>query len=236
MDTKSNATVAVLFLHHMKSDVVMHNYELLKKFNKDVSIFPVGFEWHDLIDGSHVVRRTDELPNNYVLNKILNTGTSSESDLLIYDFFLYHQDFSSYFVFEWDTYCNCSIKDYFKDGMEMDTFSAQTFPNETVKNWSWYGFLSDSQKMMPNIGGTYPTSGLYYKRHVLTGMLDLLLNNPRVYDNIQNEMRLGTLIQQAGYKLKECGGDTIQFYEMTHYRPNIKSGVKGYYHPIKTIL
>ena len=64
----------------------------------------------------------------------------------------------------------------------------------------------------------------------------LVLENPRLYDNIQNEMRLGTLLQQAGYRLESYGANTNQFCEGSHYRSEIKNNVKGYYHPIKVIL
>jgi len=259
--------LAVLYLHHCKNDVTLYNYNRLKKFNPDVDIYPVGFEWHDLIEGSHVVYRHDELPNNFVLNKLLNNTTSSESDLCIYDFFLHYQDYESYFVIEWDTYCNASIQEVYGDVLEKyDTFSAYTFTNEFhgpgtgiltntdglnidnsheryVKRWSWYRYFfsslnepTEQSKLLPYLGGTYPTSLLYYKNNVLKDALELILSNPRLYDNIQNEMRLGTILQQAGYKLNEYGGNTNQFNEQEHYRIDIENNVKGYYHPIKDII
>lgn len=306
MNNKNN--MAVLFLHHTKSDITIHNYNLLKKFNPNLSIFPVGFAWHDLMEGSHIVHRSDELPNNSILEKFLSNGksTSSESDLYIYDFFLHHQDFDSYFVVEWDTYCNASIEECYGEAMnKYDTFSANIFTNEKpefdivnkfdlcvicdnqtdvevgtnvklrnnyidgigqfcldcynktdktkyidvkskrtyFKEWSWYKYYfsqlnepTEQKKLLPYLGGTYTTSLLYYKKQVLHDIVDLTLQNPRLYDNIQNEMRLGTLIQQAGYRLESYGSRTNQFCEMPHYRSDIKNNVKGYYHPIKEIL
>jgi hypothetical protein len=248
--------MAVLFLHHSTSDVTMHNYKLLQINNPNKKIYPVGFSWHELMDNSHIVyRRDDEFPNNYVLNHILNSGTSSESDLCIYDFFLHHQNFDSYFVVEWDTYCNSSIEECYGDIINShDTFSALTFTNEIdspdvektqrryVKEWSWYNLFESiataeqKEKLTPYLGGTYPTSLLYYSKKALYDMVELVLNDPRLYDNIQNEMRLGTLLQQAGYKLKEYGSNTNQFFEQDSYKLNIQNNVKGYYHPIKTIL
>lgn len=262
-----NKKLAVLYLHHCKNEVTIHNYNRLKKFNPDLDVYPVGFEWHDLIEGSHIVHRHDELPNNFVLNKLVNNTTSSESDLYIYDFFLHHQDYESYFVVEWDTYCNASILEVYGDVFEKyDTFSAYTFTNEFngpgtgiienidnlniddsheryVKRWSWYRYFfqklnepTEQNKLLPYLGGTYPTSLLYYKNKVLRDVLELILSNPRLYDNIQNEMRLGTVLQQAGYKLNEYGGNTNQFVEQKHYRMDIQNNIKGYYHPIKDII
>ena len=262
-----NKKLAVLYLHHCKNEVTIHNYNRLKKFNPDLDVYPVGFEWHDLIEGSHIVHRHDELPNNFILNKLVNNTTSSESDLYIYDFFLHHQDYESYFVVEWDTYCNASILEVYGDVFEKyDTFSAYTFTNEFngpgtgiienidnlniddsheryVKRWSWYRYFfqklnepTEQNKLLPYLGGTYPTSLLYYKNKVLRDVLELILSNPRLYDNIQNEMRLGTVLQQAGYKLNEYGGNTNQFVEQKHYRIDIQNNIKGYYHPIKDII
>ena len=262
-----NKKLAVLYLHHCKNEVTIHNYNRLKKFNPNLDVYPVGFEWHDLIEGSHIVHRHDELPNNFVLNKLVNNTTSSESDLYIYDFFLHHQDYESYFVVEWDTYCNASILEVYGDVFEKyDTFSAYTFTNEFngpgtgiienidnlniddsheryVKRWSWYRYFfqklnepTEQNKLLPYLGGTYPTSLLYYKNKVLRDVLELILSNPRLYDNIQNEMRLGTVLQQAGYKLNEYGGNTNQFVEQKHYRIDIQNNIKGYYHHIKDII
>jgi hypothetical protein len=298
--------LAVLYIHHCKNDVTLHNYDRLKRFNPDVDIYTVGFEWHDLIEGSHVVRRNDELPNNYILNNILKNGTSSESDLCLYDFFLYHQDYDSYFVIEWDTYCNASIHEVYGEVMKQyNTFSANIFTNEIsevsknekfdlcvvcesvtdteigtnvhirnnyidgvgqfckhcydkvdrskyievkpkrthFKEWSWYKYFfsklnepTEQKQLLPYLGGTYPTSLLYYTNEVLHNMVKLVLENPRLYDNIQNEMRLGTLLQYAGYRLESYGANTNQFCEGSHYRSEIKNNVKGYYHPIKVIL
>ena len=264
---KKKNKLAVLYIHHCKNDVTLHNYDRLKRFNPDVDIYPVGFEWHDLIEGSHVVRRHDELPNNYILNDILKNGTSSESDLYLYDFFLHHQDYDSYFIIEWDTYCNASIEEVYGTAFEKyDTFSAYTFTNEFygpgtgalmditnldvdnsheryVRRWSWYRYffskLNEPTKqnvLVPYLGGTYPTSLLYYTNKALHDIIQLVLDNPRLYDNIQNEMRLGILLQKAGYKLNEYGGESNQFFEQPTYMENISNNVKGYYHPIKKIL
>lgn len=299
--------MAILFLHHTKSDVTLHHYNLLKKHNPNSNVFPVGFAWHNLMEGSHIVYRYDEYPNNYILNNILNMGTSSESDLCIYDFFIHHQNFDSYFVVEWDTYCNCSVEEYYGEAMKKyDTFSANIFTNvkesseiiidknfdmcaicenitntkigtnvklrnnyidgvgqlcfkcyttvdktkyiqtkphrQYVKEWSWYRqFFSQlneptkQKKLLPYLGGTYPTSLLYYTHQVLYDMMELILKNTGLYDNIQNEMRLGTLLQQAGYRLEMYGRETNQFCEQPHYHTDIINNIKGYYHPIKTI-
>lgn len=245
----------ILFTHHSQNDITKHHFELVKKHNPNIPVIPVGFEHHQLLEGSHIVRKTSEYPDNDQLNTILQTGNSSESDLYIYDFFIHNQDYKSYIVIEWDTYCNASIEDCYGEAMDKyDTFSALSFTNipdhpdtvhtqkRYVTEWSWYHYFqllkspAEQKKLMPYLGGTYPTSLLFYKHHVLHNMVSYLLSDPRLYDNIQNEMRLGTLIQQAGYKIVEYGQHTNQFFEQPHYQTDIANNIKGYYHPIKTIL
>ena len=45
-----------------------------------------------------------------------------------------------------------------------------------------------------------PTSGILFTRSVLSSMVTLIINNPRQYDNMFSELRLGTLLQQSEYK------------------------------------
>lgn len=265
----TNNKIAILFIHHEKSDVTIHNYNLLKKFNPELDIFPIGFRWHDLIEGSHVVDRYDELPNNKILNKILNNGTStsSESDLYIYNFFLHNQDYAGYFLYEWDTYCNDSIMNVYRDAFnKYDFFCSQMLTNEFygpgtgyientegldieksdsryVKRGSWYRYFfsklnepTAQKQLLRHLGSASTTSLMYFKHKVLHDITELVLRNPRLYDNIQNEMRLGTLIQQAGHTLHEYGSHTNHFKEEPHYVPEIMAGVKGCYHSIKRII
>ena len=84
----------------------------------------------------------------------------------------------------------------------MNYFSHCIVRKENLKNWIWYNELSDFQKLIPDIGGMGPTSGLFFTKSVLSSMVDLVINNPRQYDNMFSELRLGTLLQQSGYTLK----------------------------------
>lgn len=250
-----DSDIAIFFLHHNTCDVTLHHYELLKKHNPNCKIIPTGFSWHTLMENAHVVYRNEEYPSNMYLNKILFNGksTSSESDLCIYDTFLHNQDYKYYFVIEWDTYCNCSIVDYYGDIItKVDNFSAFMFNNipdipdtirkTNVKEWSWYSYFNtiksaeEKNILLPYLGGTYPTSLLFYSKNALYKMVELILNNPRLYDNIQNEMRLGTLLQQSGFVLNEFGSDKNQFFEQSNYKTDILNNIKGYYHPIKEKL
>jgi predicted small secreted protein len=100
--------ICILFLHYLNDDVTINHYELLKKYNPTKNIYPIGFENHNLIDGSHVVRKSELYPKNDIINKNCKKEYWTEADLLIYDFYLKYPNLPTYLVMEWDTYCNCS--------------------------------------------------------------------------------------------------------------------------------
>jgi len=74
--------ISILFLHYSNDNITMQNYELLKKYNPTKNIYPIGFENHNLIDGSHVVSRKQSYPKNNLLNETCKREYWSEADLL----------------------------------------------------------------------------------------------------------------------------------------------------------
>ncbi len=65
----------IIFLHHNKSDVTIHNLNLIKKHNPTKNIYTVGFEGNDLIEGSHIVKNSKDLyPSNDLLFNQMKTN------------------------------------------------------------------------------------------------------------------------------------------------------------------
>jgi len=226
----------ILFLHCSTNDVTLQNYELIKKYNPTKNVYPIGFENHDLLDDSHIVVRKQEYPNNHVLNEMYGNKYWSEADLLIYDFYLHNPNLSSYLVLEWDTYCNCSLESFYGESLYSDTFSHIIHTECNINDWYWYTMLTDEQKLIPSIGGITPTSGLLFKNVVLSQMTEKLLANPRCYDNMFSELRLGTLLQQCGYKLTTPFSDSDKYISWDFDNIVFDTSQSGYYHPIKTLV
>ena len=233
--------IAIVFTHFNTSKVTLHHFNSLKRYNPSKKIFPVGFANHKLLESSHFVKDFFRYPVNDQLDnqvKKLVTNPSkywSISDFLIYDFFLNFSQFDAYFFVEWDTFCNCSIEDFYGADLERDCFSPRTVPYQNLKSWMWFDYLSQEQKEMPGLGGATPITCMYFKNSVLQKMTSLLLENPRKYDNMISEMRVGSLIQQAGYELFSCRGLTVNFKESKTFKVYIENNVRGFYHPVKTI-
>jgi len=228
--------ICIIFLHYTNDDVTIKNYETIKKHNPDKVIFTVGFENHNLIEGSHVVSRKEIYPNNNILNKTCEKEYWSEADLLIYDFYLKYPNLPTYLIIEWDTYCNCSLENFYGDALKMSNFSHDVVKKENLEYWYWYTQLSDSQKLIPDIGGVKPTSGLFFTRSVLSSMVKLMINNPRQYDNMFSELRLGTLLQQSGYILNKPFLNSESYINWNIDSIIFDPSKSGYYHPIKTIV
>jgi hypothetical protein len=228
--------ICILFLHYTNDDVTLRNYETIKKYNPDKIIFPIGFENHNLIEGSHIVSRKESYPNNNILNKTCKKEYWSEADLLIYDFYINNPNLPTYLVIEWDTYCNCSLENFYGNALIMSNFSHVTYPKEMLNNWYWYTQLSESQKSISNIGGIGPTSGLFFTRLVLSSMVNRMLSSPRTYDNMFSELRLGTLLQQSGYTLNKPFLNSESYINWNIDNITFDSSKPGYYHPVKTIV
>jgi hypothetical protein len=226
----------ILFLHCSTSDVTIQNYELIKKHNPNKKIYPIGFENHDLLNGSHIVERKQEYPNNCILNEMCGNEYWSEADLLIYDFYIHYPTLPSYLVLEWDTYCNCSLESFYNTSLNLDTFSHIIHTESDINGWYWYDMLTDEQKLIPNIGGTTPTSGLFFKNSVLSDITKKLLEKPHYYNNMFSELRLGTLLQQSGYKLTTPFIDSDRYINWDFENIVFDPTQNGYYHPIKTLV
>lgn len=229
--------VSILFLHYNTSDVTVNNYNLLKQYNPTKNVYPVGFSGCNLLDGSHEVNKSSTYPSNSELDLKINRPYWSEADLLIYDFYLKYPNLPVYYIFEWDTYCNCSLEEFYGDTLNsLSNFSHMTYTSNILQNWVWYQLLSDSQKLTPNIAGIGPTSGLLFTKSVLSSMVNKVLSSPRSYDNMFSELRLGTLLQQCGYILQKPFTESEKYINWKYENITFDKNIKGYYHPIKTIV
>ena len=80
------------------------------------------------------------------------------------------------------------------------------------------------------MAGLGPTSCLLFNNQVLSSIVNRVTSNPRKYDNMFSELRLGTLIQQSGFKLNQVESETVS-WDINNI--NFDKNKYGYYHPIK---
>lgn len=228
--------VSIIFLHYNCSDVTLENFKRIKKYNPTKNIYTVGFDGCELIDGSHVVKKSKNIypTNNIFLNKNDNVPLEwYEADILIYDFYRFYPNLPVYFIIEWDTYCNCSLEEFYGDKLYLSNFGHLTVTSENLEKWYWYTQLNEEQKKMDKIGGLGPTSCLLFNNKVLSSMTNKVISDPRQYDNMFSEMRLGTLVQQSGYTLNQINSDTVNWKDSLI---TFDENIKAYYHPFKKIL
>jgi hypothetical protein len=231
-------SIAILFIHCNNDPVTVNNFNRLKLFNPDKSIYPIGFKNKNLLENSFVVDQDQEyLPKNFIFDTSSHGRQWTEADLLIYDF-VHHNELlhDKYLVIEWDTYCNCSIEEFYGTALNKETFG-HTVHNPVEENWNWYVDLSQEQKNSILIFGGYtPTSGLLISKQILLNINQLILNNPRKYDNMFSELRLGSLIKIVGYALDIPFEGAEEYMNWKTDKIIFDKTKNGYYHPIKTII
>lgn len=228
--------MCILFLHHKRCEVTHNNLKSMVLNNPTKKLFTIGFEGFELLQNSHVVYKDGvKYPNNdLMVAKNKDWLYWSEIDILIYDFYLNNPTYSRYIITEWDTYCNCSAEDFYGNMLYEDVVGHGIVNDFNIKDWCWYQFLTKEQKSIPKLGGIGPVL-IIYSNDVLRDMTKLVINNPRMYDNMFSELRMGTLARQCGYEPKQFMiNDTFVSwkYEFIKFDPN----VRGWYHPIKTLV
>jgi hypothetical protein len=195
--------LAIIFLHHNTDDVTLDHLDRIKQFNPDIPVYTVGFSAHTLIEGSHIVDKSqDWMPKNTTLYSKVNLP-NVDADYLIFDFIdknpqLEHE---KYLVFEWDTFFNTNVQNFYGDALNLDFFCSYIFLGRHIESWWWYQFFTDDQKAMPQLAGLTPTSGLLFSKNLLVQMLAELKNNVATYDNFDSETRLASLIRACGQEL-----------------------------------
>ena len=229
--------IAILFTHHNNDAVTINNFNRLKQFNPTKNVYPVGFKNHNLLENSFVVDYDQEyLPKNFCFGNELKRRLWTQSDVLMYDF-IYHNDLphNKYLVIEWDTYCNCSIEEFYTEALNKETFG-HIVHDPVEDDWCWYRGLTQEQKnSLSFFGGYTPSSGLLLSKEVLIKINQLILSTPRLYDNIFSELRLGSLIKIAGYPLETPFYNAKNFINWSRDKIIFDKTKNGYYHPVKTL-
>jgi len=230
--------IAILFTHHNNEAVTVNNFNRVKQFNPTKNIYSVGFKNNNLLENSFIVDDEQEyLPKNFIFGSEAKRKQWTQADLLIYDF-IYHNNLphDKYLIIEWDTYCNCSIEEFYGEALNKETFG-HTVHNPVEEDWNWYRDLTQEQKNnLAFFGGYTPTSGLLISKEILIKINQLILDNPRKYDNIFSELRLGSLIKIAGYSLNTPFKNSENFMNWNDGKIIFDKTKNGYYHPIKTVI
>jgi hypothetical protein len=226
----------IIFLHHKTCDVTLNNLKQMKYHNPNKKLYTVGFDGFELIENSHIVDKNSVVyPNNdMMISNNKDWLYWSEADLLIYNFYINYPNYARYIITEWDVYCNCSAEEFYGDLYYEDILAHGVVNDTNIKDWSWYYFLNDQQRNIPNLGGIGPVL-IVFSNKALNDITNLATKNPRYYDNMFSELRMGTLASHCGYVPKQfMTNDTFVSwkYEFIKFDAN----VRGWYHPIKTLV
>jgi hypothetical protein len=230
--------IGIIFTHHKNDDATLNNFNRLKQFNPDKTIYPVGFKGSNLLPNSFVVDDAqDYLPKNTGRPDDPKFIYWTQADLLIYDF-IYHNELihDKYIIFEWDTYCNCSIEEFYGEALNKDNFG-HDIHDPVPERWTWYEQLSGEQRLkFEAFGGYTPMSGLLFSKEILLKIKEHILQNPRRYDNVFSELRLGSLVKTIGAWLKTPFPNSEKYMNWQSDLIIFDKNKNGYYHPVKSII
>jgi len=226
-------TKLALFSHHYVDDIVVERYNSLKRLNPSWDIKPIGFDGYNLLPESVVVNK-EKYPRNKELVEVdnLHTADWADPDLYIYDAYLQYPNYTSYFLYEYDTICNVSIDQFFDTTLDF-------FGNNIVvpgeETWWWveqYRKLNTYNNRFDKIYSYGQSTCIYFTNDILNKCVNELLSNKHYYANMLSEIRGGTLVGQFT-SLKRGRLDINKYISWTPNDIQVDTTKPHFYHPVK---
>lgn len=223
----------IIFSHYYVDKKVINTFDNVKLLNPEWDIVPIGFENYELLENSLIIKK-DEYPSNkdiqyYDAKKRLEWY---EGDLCLYDCYLKLPNYEEYFLYEYDTICNVSIRSFFNTNVD---FFGNNIDNPIKENKEWVTLYRKHNSYNYYFDKFYScgqTTALYFKNKILKQCTEELIENKIFYDNMFSEVRCGTLVNK--------------FTNLIQSRSNIKEyiswkiediildfDVPYFYHPVK---
>ena len=249
--SKSNC---IFFIHHLDltSGVTQHNYNLFVRHNPQALVVPLAYT-PEMIEMCQDVAAQ---PLSQLLATPAYVGPAYTrqfySDMLVYGWFKAHQPTQErYFIFEYDTHCNCPVDEFY--GAVLDkpaaasvilspTSSEKMAPDYPVlqKDWEHFKYWrygctpAEITAIEPHITGAAPGSGIMFQRETLVKILATLKDQP-TFTRMQNELRMGSIASYVGARPVAIRPDSYLFlyWELREPSARVRRGV---FHWVKKIV
>jgi hypothetical protein len=209
----------ILFVYHDKNELTIQNYKRFKKFNPEYPVvmmrhedFPLMPEWdYDWMWGYN-----DNIWYRWFLsqNKILA---------------------DRYFIFDYDTYCNDSIKNFYSKVWDKQFACSDHFSIDKYPTWSWFEKFKDQLKQYSSkLYGVCPPSGMMIRHDDAKKLIDEQLKNSQVWKKIFLELRIGTILNLNDVQISFIDENKKNYITpFSQSVPNTYKNVPGIYHPVK---
>ncbi len=212
--------VAIIFIHYDDDPITMRNFLSFKDKNPDVPIIPLASanSW-PLIP----------LGNSFVSEKLTPKQDAwGNVDIMIYDYYLNKEIESKRWVIaEWDTFCNMSVREFYKDVWDQDISTASIRIKDIDPDWHWWKCqLPD--RFAPFATGFDPIASLMFSDLALGAISRLHLISQL---DVFAELRIGTYAKFLNFTpvVNKSAFGKIR------WRPffDVKDCGPGIWHPVK---
>ena len=156
------------------------------------------------------------------------------SDATIYCWFRHCRSVEAerYAVIEWDTLATMPLEEYYAEVWDADAAAAEIKTPASDPNWEWFRLHGGRlpQDLRPFAAGLVPFNGTLLSHRAMEKVCGM-----QIPHNINNELRLGTLLRAGGFALRTMPPAKAA---TNNWRADLITvgDTPGVYHPVKTIL
>ncbi len=234
--------IAILFLYHSGAPeaALAQNWGRLLEMNPGVPVVPIVHDGTPVLPGTVDVRGFPEYG--------WDTADKWKScDTAVYRWFLNRRtEAERYAVIEWDTWSNCSVRDFYARVWDSDAACVKKFvPRDRVPgrpwrrtpgqplvipDWPWFRETPDlPEELVPHAMGMTPFACTMFSHRGLERMLEC-----PVIEDVHAELRAGTMARWAGLEVAEMRWAA----RSVSWCGSLMSVSRdpGIYHPVKKVL
>jgi len=186
--------LGILFLHHTRNDVTLHNLELIRQRHPGAVVATMSAN-EPLQDGY-------TLNNTPSLKRLHSQLPQRREDSLVCSWFLQKKEqCDKWWIVEWDVFCEVSVFDYYKSVWNYPFVASTVCLRYRDLHWYWFQKLDGTpEEYVPYIIGALPFLFLL-SEPALEATCRMLLDHP--FTSANSEVRFATAANRSGYA--PCG-------------------------------
>jgi hypothetical protein len=215
--------LGIVFLHHNTNEITRRNLASIKRHNRDATIITISAG--EPFNGGYSL---EETPN---IKRLHSHNPSRSSDWLVCSWFVRRKEkCHKWWIAEWDTFANTSVKSYYKAVWNHPFVASSVRLRYREPEWGWFGQAQDlPETYRAYVMGAVPFIYLVSEQ-VMQRVCSTLLSAPIRQGN--GELRFATVANRCGFP--PCGysppNDRITWIQW-HRLPREKT----IFHPVKEL-
>jgi hypothetical protein len=199
--------------------------------------------WHDdpehekqqayLVNRSSFLNLNPDCPVITIHNRFENKNKAwLSSDLNIFLWYVeegYKIQSERFLIVEWDCWCNCNLKEYYRRVWDCNVVGPSVFYPER-DYWNWFRYIPNLPPEVRRYAtGIVPFNGILLSRYAIEAISKEILK--KEFDDLNSEMRLATIASMLNMDpvVNPVCNRNITWTEFDH----LDLGQKSLYHPVK---